>query len=603
MPIEDHGVIGNLETVALVGLDGAIDFMCFPHFDSPTIFSRLLDAPQGGFFRIAPAQATGHARQMYLPDTNVLVTRFHTTEGILEVIDFMPIGANYNGKELARIVKVVRGEMRVKLECKTTFDYGLSASYVELEADNRSALFRSANEALAPTRLYSEVELQLKDNCVTAEWAMQQGDQIHFTYLCDAKTKHKPLSKLPEALRATTDYWREWVGHCEYQGVWQGHVRRSALVLKLLFSHQHGSMVAAATFGLPEAIGGARNWDYRYCWIRDSAFTVFALSKIGFKEEALSFVEWITRRYSDCNNTGRLNLMYRIDGTNHLPERELPHFQGYRMSQPVRIGNAANEQLQLDIYGELIDSIYLANKNGLMLSMEAWHNIRKTVAFVCENWRCDDESIWEFRGERQHFLHSRLMCWVALDRAIRISLKNALPAPIATWRKTRDAIHEDILQNFWHAERKTFVQYKGGDRVDASTLLMPMVKFISPFDPMWRSTLQAIKQDLVTDVFVNRYQPAPELENLDGSHEGSFTMCSFWYCEILARSGNLNEAILLFEKMLGYANHLGIYAEEIGLQGEHLGNFPQAFTHLALIAAAVAIERAKKGERAPVVTF
>lgn len=589
-------MIGSLETVALVGLDGAIDFMCLPHFDSPTIFSRLLDAPKGGYFRIAPANEQYQARQMYLPDTNVLITRFHLDQGILEVIDFMPVGDDFNGQELARIVKAVTGDIDVQMECITTFDYNRGATTAELADDRKSVLFRSDNPKLTPTRLYSELDLRLDEQKVSAAWRLNKGEEVHFSYLCDADTAHNPLASMQQALHATNSYWRNWVKSCSYRGVWQGQVRRSALVLKLLFSDKHGSMVASPTFGLPEAIGGQRNWDYRYCWIRDSAFTMHALSKIGFKDEAMAYVEWISRRYAESDQSGLLKLMYRVDGSDHLEEMELEHFEGYRGSKPVRIGNAANDQLQLDIYGELIDSLFIANKNGLLLSLEVWNNIKSTVEFVIQNWNSADESIWEFRGSKQHFLHSRLMCWVAMDRAIRISRKNSLPGPVEDWRVVRDEIHADILTNFWNDERGCFVQYKGSSAVDASALLMPMVKFISPFDPLWRSTLQVIRNDLVTDVFVKRYIPDPKLEQLDESEEGCFTMCTFWYCEILARSGEIEQATLLFEKMLGYSNQLGVYSEELGKKGEHLGNFPQAFTHLALISAAVAISAAKAEE-------
>lgn len=609
LPIEDYGVIGDLETVALVGMNASIDFMCFPSIDSPSIFAHLLDREKGGYFQIVPVERDMNCKQMYLPETNILVTRFLSKDGILEVIDFMPLCDGCSEQTLVRIVKSVQGCTEVKLECFCAFDYGRSTTSATQDRDEYSALFTCEDENILPARLYSEVLLQVEGSGATAEFSLKEEEQVVFVFACNAtegeqqehhqKHHQDTVTHALASLEKTSLYWRAWLAKSTYSGLWRDHVKRSALILKLLFSRKHGSIAAAATFGLPEAIGGQRNWDYRYCWIRDSAFTLYAMLKLGFGDEATHFVEWIATRYEECGPGGRLQPMYRIDGSSDLDEKILHHLEGYKESKPVRIGNGAKDQIQLDIYGELIDSIYLANKYSTPVTYKGWKNLSQTVEYVCEHWDEPDEGIWEFRGGKRHFLHSRLMCWVAVDRAIRLSLKASSPAPLEHWREVRDAIFYDIHENFWSESRQAFVQYKGGETMDASVLLMPMVKFISPHDPRWISTMNAVKQDLVTDAFVKRYRDNAELEGLDGSTEGNFTMCSFWYCENLARSGKVDEAILLFEKMLGYANHLGIFSEELGFEGQHLGNFPQAFTHLSLISAALAIDKAQENGGRP----
>jgi GH15 family glucan-1,4-alpha-glucosidase len=398
-------------------------------------------------------------------------------------------------------------------------------------------------------------------------------------------------SYVADAFKDTVNFWRAWIGHSRYTGRWRETVNRSALVLKLLVSHQYGSLVAAPTFGLPEELGGERNWDYRYTWIRDASFTLYAfMARLGYTAEAGAFMHWIEDRCNDLGPDGSLQIMYGIDGHKDLGEEILTHFEGYDGSAPVRIGNGAYDQLQLDIYGELMDSVYIYNKYGAPISHDLWHNLVRLVDWVTEHWQLPDEGVWEVRGGRQEFLYSRLLCWVAVDRGIRLADRRSFPYPFERWRGTRDAIYDDIHTNFWDSERKTFVQHKGTKTLDASTLLMPMVKFIGPTDPRWLSTLRAIEEDLVDDSLVFRYRVDAAADGLMGD-EGTFNMCSFWYAEVLARSGDVQKARLVFEKMLGYANHLGLYAEELGPHGEHLGNFPQAFTHLGLISAAYAIDR------------
>ncbi len=393
------------------------------------------------------------------------------------------------------------------------------------------------------------------------------------------------------AFKETSDYWRRWVRRSTYRGRWREIVNRSALVLKLLTSSEHGSIIAALTFGLPEEIGGIRNWDYRYTWLRDAAFTVYAFLRLGHVEEANAFVRWLGERESRCGADGTLHLMYTIDGRGELTEAELPHLRGYRGSAPVRIGNAAQEQLQLDIYGELMDALYLSDKYGEQVSWQTWLGVTRSMEWLAHNWRRPDEGIWEVRGGRREFLYSRLMCWVAFDRAIRLARKRSLPAPLVDWLETRDAIYQEIHTAFWDSQQGAFVQSKGSTALDASCLLMPLVRFVSPTDQRWLSTLKAIGDQLVDDSLVYRYSGDAGVDGLRGG-EGTFNMCTFWYVECLARAGDVKQARFLFEKMLGYANHVGLFSEELGPAGEHLGNFPQAFTHLSLISAAYYMDRA-----------
>jgi GH15 family glucan-1,4-alpha-glucosidase len=401
---------------------------------------------------------------------------------------------------------------------------------------------------------------------------------------------------LEQRFQETTRFWKEWIAKSKYQGRWREMVNRSALMLKLLISREHGSLIAAPTFSLPEQMGGVRNWDYRFTWLRDATFTLYALIRLGFIEETEAFIDWLKGRLGDDAERGPLQVMYGIDGRKKLEELTLDHLQGYEHSRPVRIGNAAHQQLQLDIYGEMMDSIYLANKYGDPISYGGWQDVQRILEWLGKNWQRPDNGIWEVRAVAREFLHSRLMCWVAFDRALRLAQKRSLSGPFDAWLRTRDAIREDIFTNFWDDDLRSFVQSKGSKDLDASVLLMPLMRFISPVDPMWRSTMRAIESRLVEDTLVRRYEA--ERSHVDGipGGEGSFTACSFWYIECLARAGELEKAQLLFEKLLGYANHLGLYSEQIGPSGQHLGNFPQAFTHLALISTATYLDRVLSGE-------
>lgn len=596
-PIEDYGIIGDLHTVALVGKHGSIDLLSFPSFDSPTIFAALLDRERGGRFAITPCLERHTEKQIYLPDTSILITRFLSQAGVAEVSDLMPVGATQVDRPhtLVRRVKCVKGQVAFDLVCDPRFDYGRAEHTVEVgEQDGDGpceVVFRSDGLAL---RLLSSVPLDLQGGAAVTRFELAAGETASF--VLEVAEPGRPSPSMAEhfvadAFKATVNYWRSWVGRSEYTGRWREMVDRSAQVLKLLVSSTHGSLVAAPTFGLPEHLGGERNWDYRYTWIRDASFTLFALIRLGYTDEAGAFMRWIEERCADLNPDGSMQIMYGHDGRKVLTEESLDHFEGYQGSRPVRIGNGAYDQLQLDIYGELMDSIYLYDKYGEPISYALWENLIRLLDYVVRSWHLPDEGIWEVRGGQQEFLYSRLMCWVALDRGVRLARKRSLPGPVDEWLRVRDQIHRDIFTTFWDPKRQTFVQHKGVTTVDASSLLMPLVKFIGPTDPQWLSTLRAIEHDLVEDSLVYRYRMGEGADDgLDGE-EGTFTMCSFWYAEVLARSGDVQAGRFAFEKTLGYANHLGLFGEELGPHAEHLGNFPQAFTHLGLISAAFSIDR------------
>ncbi len=596
-PIEDYGIIGDLHTVALVGKDGSIDFMSFPTFDSPTVFCALLDDERGGRFSIRPAVEGVTNRQMYLPDTNILITRFLSDEGLGEVADFMPVDAagatDPSARRLVRRVKTVRGVVRYDLRFEPRFDYARAEHTID-ERDGE-LVFASKGDDGTVLRLRSDVAVTVTgDGAATAGFELGAGETCAFVLEQVLPGVESPSAHPDYAARAfeeTADYWRTWVSRSQYAGRWREMVDRSALVLKLLVSQTHGSLVAAATFGLPEGIGGERNWDYRYTWVRDASFTLYALIRLGYTEEAGAFMAWIHDLCMDLGTGRPLQIMYGYDGRKLLTEETLPHLEGYRGSRPVRIGNGAYDQLQLDIYGELLDAIYLYNKHGEPISHDLWGSVWQLVDYVVDHWHLPDEGIWEVRGGQQEFLYSRLMCWVAVDRGIRLGDRRSFPYPFERWREARDAIYYDIWNGFWDAQRQTFVQAKGSTAVDAANLLMPMVKFVSPTDPRFLSTLRVMGEELVDDSLVFRYKVGDAASDGLLGDEGTFNMCSFWFAEALARSGDVQRARLFFEKMLGYANHLGLYAEELGPRGEHLGNFPQAFTHLGLISAAYAIDR------------
>jgi len=600
-PIENYGVIGDLHTVALVSLEGSIDFMCFPQFDSPTIFAALLDRDQGGYFQIAPASGDFKHRQRYLPDTNILLTRFLGSAGVAAVSDFMPVQHLGNRQGLVRRVKVVRGEIRFRMICAPRFDYGRAEHTVRKEKKGL-IIFEPQKGGQPALRLRGNVPMRIENGAAVAEFKLRTGQSAWFVF---ERTTDGEDSRSAEAdfvsasFKETMNFWLAWVGRSQYRGRWREVVNRSALALKLLTSRSCGSIVAAATFGLPETIGGERNWDYRYTWIRDASFTLNALMRLGFTEEAAAFIGWIEKRCHELKHGHELQVMYRVNGSPDLPEHILKNFQGYENSQPVRIGNAACDQLQLDIYGELLEAIFVYDAHGGMISYDFWMSVTKFVDWICGNWRRPDNGIWEVRGGMRRFLHSRVMCWVTLDRAMRLAQKRSFPAPLVRWHRIRDEIYKDIYQHYWNPKLKAFVQYRGGKTVDASSLLMPLVSCISPSDPRWHSTMEVIEKTLVEDSLVYRYRPPQAAPDGMKGNEGTFSMCSFWYVECLARAGDLKKARFLFEKALGYSNHVGLYAEQLGASGEHLGNFPQALSHIALISAAWMLDKKLSEAGAP----
>jgi GH15 family glucan-1,4-alpha-glucosidase len=593
LPIEDYGIIGNMRTAALVGMNGSIDFLSCPDFDSPTVFAALLDDGKGGRFQVAPTLEDARHKQLYLPETNILLTRFLSSEGVAEVSDFMPVDEHGDPPAcIVRRAKTVRGEVHFRMVCQPRFDYARAEHRVEQRQGH--VQFSSGGPDETVLRLHASVPVRVVDGAAVAEFSLKHGETAAFVLTQVREAGDSPCNArafVSDSFKATASFWRAWSRRSRYGGRWRGVVQRSALTLKMLTSARYGSIVAAPTFGLPEEPGGERNWDYRYTWIRDASFTLYALIRLGYTHEAAAFMHWIEERCSELNPDGSLQVMYGVNGRHRLDEQTLSHLEGYRGSSPVRIGNGAYNQLQLDIYGELMDAVYLYNKYGEPISYDLWQNLTRLIDWVCENWRKKDEGIWEVRGERQEFLYSRLMCWVAMDRAVRLSVKRSFPAPLDRWLRTRDEIYMDIMREFWSAQRQAFVQHRGSKTMDAASLLMPLVKFVGPTDPRWLSTLRAIEEDLVDDSLVYRYRIGHAAhDGLDGE-EGTFSMCSFWYVECLARAGHLEKARLFFEKMLGYANHLGLYSEELGPRGEHLGNFPQAFTHLGLISAAYHLDR------------
>jgi GH15 family glucan-1,4-alpha-glucosidase len=583
-PIENYGVIGDLHTVALVGMSGSIDWLCIPHFDSPAVFAAILDDAKGGRFQIAPRRPPAARKQFYWPDTNVLVTRFFTDGGVGEVVDYMPVGGHCG---VVREVRVIRGSVDFRMECRPAFNYARDPH--EVEPADRAAVFRSRDLSLA---LRATEPVTIRDGAAFAEFTLDENRSAAFVFVTCVAGAPQSLSEeeIRPLFRRTVDYWHDWLGQCTYTGRWREMVHRSALALKLMTFEPTGAIVAAPTASLPEHLGGVRNWDYRYTWIRDAAFTLYGLLRVGFTEAAANFMDWIAARCREENWDGSLQVMYTIDGSHSIPEETLDHFEGYRGSRPVRIGNAAHKQLQLDIYGELMDAVYLYNKHGAPIPYDLWTHLRKILNWVCANWKRADEGIWEVRGPRQEFVYSRLMCWVALDRGLRLAEKRSFPADHALWLRTRDEIYQEIMDRGWNERVGAFVQAFDGEALDASNLIMPLVFFVSPTDPRMLRTLEAIRRTLVSSGLVYRYDLARTDDGLPGG-EGTFNMCSFWLVEALTRAGRLDEARLLFEQMLGYANHLGLYAEQTGPHGEALGNFPQAFTHLALISAAYNLDR------------
>ncbi|GAB2783636.1 GH15 family glucan-1,4-alpha-glucosidase [Hymenobacter luteus] len=596
LPLEDYGLIGNLHTVALVSKVGSLDYLPFTRFDSPTIFAALLDAEKGGSWVLQPTGAEVRSKQLYLPDTGVLLTRFFTGEGIAELTDFMPVKRYEQNCAVVRTVRVVKGAMEFRMQCAPRFDYARTSHQARPQPDG-SILFKSDGPDGFQFRLLGNQPFETTDpGDAGGCWRLEAGETASFvieaTPTSDPNFIARDLAHYTEAAFADTlRFWREWVESSTYTGRWRETVLRSAITLKLLTSLQYGSTVAAATFSLPEAVGGVRNWDYRYTWIRDAAFTMYAFLRLGFMQESKAFLRWIMDRCVQLPEAGDLQLMYAVDGTSDLPEQELDHLSGYRDSRPVRIGNGASRQFQLDIYGELLDTIYLYNKYGGAITYDFWQHVCRLVNYVAENWRRPDHGIWEVRDEDREFLSGKMMCWVALDRGIRIARDRSFPAPLVEWHRIRDEIYQEVYEHYWSEQRQSFVQSRGSAVLDASVLLLPLIRMFSPAEPRWQATMRTLEQELLLDSLMFRYRTEHGATDGLTGEEGTFTMCSFWYIENLSRGGEVDKARLLFEKLLGFASPLGLYSEQIGPQGEQIGNYPQAFTHLALISAAFQLNR------------
>jgi pentatricopeptide repeat protein len=599
--ISDHGLIGDLQTAALVTTDGTVDFFCCPRFDSPSVFASLLDADGGGYFKISPDRDDYVTRQLYFPDTAMLITRFMTPDGVGEVLDFMPVivGKPTDRHRLVRYLRVARGTMRFVMDLQPSFDYGRAKHTVEVS--ETGAVFRADRMELTVhatgrrSQAQGGADVQRAGDGLRATFTMREGESGAGVVLESMGGKPRVLQRgeLERLRDETSQFWVNWLGRSTYTGRWREQVTRSAITLKLLTYGPTGAPVAAATFGLPEQAGGERNWDYRYTWIRDGSLSIHALAGLGYLDEAAAFGVWLRDRVTESkgsNGSGPVKIMYRVDGTSNLTEENLDHFEGWRGSRPVRIGNGAADQLQLDIYGEALDGILAGDDHGLEIATGGWRALTGVVDWVADNWDQPDEGVWETRGGRKDFTYGRLQCWVALDRAIRLAQRHGRPANIAKWAAARDALYNQIMDRGWNSKAKAFTQHYATDVLDSSLLFMPLEGFVPARDPMWLSTLDAMDRELVSDSLVYRYNPAASPDGLHGD-EGTFSLCTFLYVDALARAGRLDDAVLTFQKMHTYGNHLGLFSEEIGSTGEQLGNFPQAFTHLSLINAAITLNR------------
>jgi GH15 family glucan-1,4-alpha-glucosidase len=599
--IADHGLIGDLQTAALVTTDGSIDWFCAPRFDSPSIFGALLDIDKGGHCRVRPTADVFTRKQLYFPDTAILITRYMTEAGVGEVVDFMPVSSSTSASSrhrIVRMVRCVRGQMTFDVDLAPQFDYGREPHEVHLSEDG--VVFAGAS-----TSLTAHLVLEPDDRRL-AEGTIDQNGHLHAQISLVAgqmrgmvletgvagPARRIRVAEVRGLFDETVAFWKSWLAQSTYSGRWRETLHRSAITLKLMTYAPSGGLVAAPTAGLPEQVGGERNWDYRYTWVRDASFSVYSLLGLGFRDEAASFALWLRDRVEEQagGNGGPLNIMYRVDGSSDLSEEVLEHWEGYRGSRPVRIGNGAAEQLQLDIYGEAIDSIYFADQRGIQMGHGGWLRVAEVLDWLCDNWDQPEEGIWETRGGRESFTYGRLMSWVALDRGVRLATQHGRPAPLDRWRAQRDAVYTQIMEQGWSTKRQAFRQHYRTDVLDSSLLRATAVGFITPTDPMWTSTLAAMEDELVTDSLVYRYDPEASPDGLQGS-EGTFSLCTFAYVDSLARAGQVDKARIVFEKMLTYANHVGLFSEEIALTGEQIGNFPQAFTHLSLIDAAITLDR------------
>ena len=582
-PLEDYGLIGNMISAALVGRDGSIDWLCLPRFDSGACLAALLGGPEHGRWLIAPEDASAKTSRAYLPDTAVLETRFHTRDGDAAVIDFMPLTEDEDKVDIVRIVRGMRGETRMQMELVLRFNYGQAAPWVRRRDYGLSAI--AGPDAL---ELHTAVPLQGRDMKTYASFTVREGESVPFSL------SYHPSHKMPqfvpdssESLARTVSWWREWSKHCRFECenvAWRETVKRSLITLKLLTFKPTGGIVAAPTTSLPEAIGGNRNWDYRYCWLRDSALTLYALVNAGYREEAEAWRQWLLR--AAAGHPQQLHIMYGVAGERWLPENVVPWLPGYEASLPVRVGNNALEQTQLDVYGELMETLHVAREADLSPLDEAWRMQKVLLEHLEKIWQRPDRGIWEVRGADKHFTHSRLMCWVAFDRAVKSCEDFGLDGPVGRWRAIRDTIHADICNHGYDQGRNTFVQHYGGTALDAALLLIPQVGFLPVDDPRVAGTVAAIERELLRDGLVRRYS-TDEVDDGIGGEEGAFLACSFWLADAYVMLGRTGDGTQLFERLIGLANDLGLLAEQYDSSRRRLvGNFPQGFSHIGLVNTA-----------------
>ncbi len=576
--IEDYALIGDCLTAALVGKDGSVDWLCLPRFDSPACFAALLGGPENGRWRIAPADAVTATRRRYRGDTLVLETEFETAEGAVRLVDFMPL--RDEAPDLIRIVEGLRGRVPMHLELTLRFDYGLIVPWVQ-RVDGGI----TATAGPDRVRVIAGPRLLGKDMTTVADFTVSEGERVPFVLTYSRSYGPEPDRIDPEAsLRETERWWGDWASKCSYQGSWRDAVYRSLITLKALTYAPTGGIVAAPTTSLPEQIGGVRNWDYRICWIRDASFTLYALVNAGYLEEASAWRQWLQRAVAGTPET--LQIMYGVDGRRRLSEWEIPWLAGYEGSAPVRVGNAASEQFQLDVFGELASTMYECRRAGMERSESGWAVSKALYASLEKLWREPDDGIWEVRGPRRHFTHSKVMAWVAFDRAIKSAEEFDLDGPVDRWRAIRDEIHAEVCREGFNAARGAFVQYYGSDLLDASLLMMAMVGFLPVGDPRVLGTIEAIQRELMVDGLVARYATSQDVDGLPPG-EGRFLACSFWLVDNLKALGREDEARAMFDRLVKLSNDVGLLAEEYdpGL-GRMTGNFPQAFSHVALINSA-----------------
>lgn len=587
-PIEDYGAVGDMRTAALVSSGGSVDWLCLPRFDSPSVFAALLDDARGGRFRLAPVGAFD-SRQSYLQDTNVLVTTFSSPEAEVAITDFMTVDAP--APELVRIVRCLRGAARMELEFSPALNYARGRTSLR-PLGPRAVLASDGHQGLA---LSSSVALTVPDGTAGAHFLLREGETAAFL-LQWGETAPPPLEMeaVDDKLRRAIDFWRDVSREWTYRGHWPDLVKRSLLALHLLLYAPSGAMCAALTTSLPEHLGGARNWDYRYCWLRDSAFAIDLFHRLGHREHTLPFLRWLALAQEEGASLRPLYpITYHRDPA-ELHEEVLDHLEGYSGSRPVRIGNAAADQFQLDVYGELVLAIYSYHRQGGQVDDALWTLVHSLVEGALSRWQEPDSGIWEIRSQPRHFVVSKVMAWAALDRGIRLAEALHRPADLGRWRKARDAIRQEVLERGWDGRRGTFVQSYGGQALDAALLLLPLVGFLSPDDPRAVATVEAIRREL-GDVFLRRYLPEEAPDGLD-EEEGAFLLCSLWLAQALGLMGRAREALHIFQRVAALGRGLGLYAEMVDPHtGRFLGNYPQAYTHIALVDTALVLDRVLAG--------